>query len=122
MGWSGEVYQVGQLLEQLRVESLVGERYPGIKSNLLYRFRAWSLQFHAAKHTETHLGLLIYTIAQIAWSRLTGYPTLEQTDEVIEVTRATISPVIGHELAGLRRDRKNQSAYAVHSVVDCTNC
>ena len=105
-----------ELLEQLRVESLVGEYYPGIKSNLFYRFRSWSLQFHTAKHTETHLGLLIYTIAQIAWSRLTGYPTLEETDEIIEVTRATISPVIGHELAGLRQDRQNQSAYAVHAL------
>ena len=104
------------LLEQLRVESLVKDRFPGIKSNLFYRFRQWSLGFHQANHTETQLGLLIYTIAQIAWSRLTGYPTLEETDDVIEVTRATISPVIGHELAGLRRDRHNQKAYSEHAL------
>ena len=105
-----------ELLEQLRVESLVGDRYPGIKSNLFYRFREWSLQFHQAKHTESHLGLLIYTIAQIAWSRLSGYPTLEETDEVIEVTRATITPVIGEELAAMRRDRYDQAAYAEHAL------
>ena len=105
-----------ELLEQLRVESLVAACYPGIKSNLFYRFRKWSNQFHQANHTETHLGLLIYTIAQIAWSRITGYPTLEETDDVIEGTRATIAPVIGHELAGLRRDREDQAAYARHAL------
>ncbi len=104
------------LLEQLRVESLVKDRFPGIKSNLFYRFRQWSLGFHQANHTETQLGLLIYSIAQIAWSRLSGYPTLEETDDVIEATRATISPVIGHELAGLRRDRYDQNAYAEHAL------
>ena len=105
------------LLEQLRVESLVSGRFPGIKSNLLYRFRQWSLRFHQDNHTETQLGLLIYTIAQIAWSRLSGYPTLEETDDVIEATRATISPVIGNELAGLRRDRHDQKAYAEHALL-----
>jgi cobaltochelatase CobT len=105
-----------ELLEQLRVESLVADRYPGIKANLFYRFRIWSLQFHQANHTETHLGLLIYTIAQIAWSRLTGKPTLAETDDLIETTRATITPVIGQELAGLRRDRNNQAAYAEHAL------
>jgi cobaltochelatase CobT len=105
-----------ELLEQLRVESLVADRYPGIKANLFYRFRTWSLQFHQANHTETHLGLLIYTIAQIAWSRLTGKPTLAETDDLIETTRATITPVIGQELAGLRRDRNNQAAYAEHAL------
>jgi cobaltochelatase CobT len=105
------------LLEQLRVESLVSGRFPGIKSNLLYRFRQWSLRFHQDNHTETQLGLLIYTIAQIAWSRLSGYPTLEETDDVIEATRTTISPVIGNELAGLRRDRHDQKAYAEHALL-----
>lgn len=104
------------LLEQLRVESLVKDRFPGIKSNLFYRFRRWSLCFHQENHTETQLGLLIYTIAQIAWSRLTGHPTLEETDDVIEVTRAAIAPLIGNELAGLRRDRHDQTAYAKHAL------
>jgi len=108
---------VFELLEQLRVESLVADRYPGIKSNLFYRFRNWSLQFHQANHTETHLGLLIYTIAQIAWSRLTGKPTLEETNDVIETTRATITPVIGQQLVGLRRNRNNQAAYAEHALL-----
>lgn len=104
------------LLEQLRVESLVKDRFPGIKANLYFQFRQWSLNFHQANHTDTQLGLLIYTIAQIAWSRLTGYPTLEETDDVIETTRATIAPVIGSELASLRRHRRDQKVYAKHAL------
>ncbi len=104
------------LLEQLRVEALVDDAYPGIKANLYYRFRCWSLQFHDAGHTETSLGLLIYTVAQISWSRLTGYPTLEETDDLIEVTRGKITPVIGSHLFGLRKNRFNQEKYAKHAL------
>ncbi len=107
---------VFDLLEQLRVETLVDDAYPGMKSNLYYRFKAWSLQFHADGHTETQLGLLIYTVAQIAWSRVSGYPTLEQTDDLIEVTRGTIAPVIGSHLSGLRKNRLDQQKYAGHAL------
>lgn len=104
------------LLEQLRVETLVSDEFPGISANLYRRFRGWSLDFHHDGHTETQLGLLIYTIAQICWSRLSGKPTLEETDDLIEATRARISPVIGSLLAGLRRDREDQAAYAEHAL------
>ncbi len=104
------------LLEQLRVETLVGEEYPGVSANLYRRFREWSLSFHHNGHAETQMGLLIYTIAQISWSRLSGNPSLEETDDLIEATRASISPVIGSQLAGLRRDRENQAAYAEHAL------
>ncbi|MFV2033047.1 MAG: cobalt chelatase, partial [Gammaproteobacteria bacterium] len=105
------------LLEQLRVESLAGDQFPGIRANLLYQFKAWSIRFHQSNHTESKVGLLIYTIAQIAWSRLTGHPTLEETDDLIEATRAAINPVNGHQLAGLRRDRNDQKAYARHALL-----
>jgi len=104
------------MLEQLRVESQVTEQHPGIKQNLLYRFQQWSLKFHYADQTETQLGLLIFTIAQASWSRLTGLPTLEEIDDVIESTRANLSPLIGSDLVGLRKNRHNQSAYAVHAL------
>lgn len=104
------------LLEQLRVESLVADQHPGIKSNLAYRFRQWTLKFHYDDHTETQVGLLIFTIAQAVWSRLTGNPTIEEIDDIIESTRANLSPVIGHDLVGLRKNRENQSGYAVHAL------
>jgi len=104
------------MLEQLRVESQVTDQHPGMKQNLLYRFQQWSLKFHYEDHTETQLGLLIFTIAQASWSRLTGLPTLEEIDDVIESTRANLSPLIGSDLLGLRKNRDKQSAYAVHAL------
>jgi cobaltochelatase CobT len=104
------------MLEQLRVESQVTDQHPGIKQNLLYRFQQWSLKFHYEDQTETQLGLLIFTIAQASWSRLTGLPTLEEIDDVIESTRANLSPLIGSDLLGMRKNRDKQSAYAVHAL------
>ena len=104
------------LLEQLRVETRASSAQPGVRSNLLRRFRDWSLRFHHDGHAETELGLLIYTIAQVAWSRLSGQPTLEETDDLIEVTRGRISRYIGTDIAGLRRERLQQSAYAKHAL------
>ena len=104
------------LLEQLRVETLVPDAHPGVRSNLLQRFRDWSLRFHDDGHADTELGLLIYTIAQIAWSRLSGNPTLAETDDLIEVTRGRIVEVIGDQLVGLRRERHDQRKYAEHAL------
>ena len=104
------------LLEQLRVETQASNAHPGVQNNLLHRFRGWSLRFHDDGHADTDLGLLIYTIAQVAWSRLSGLPTLSETDDLIEVTRGRISELIGTDIAGLRRERNNQQAYAVHAL------
>ena len=104
------------LLEQLRVETLVDATHPGIRANLYRRFRDWSLRFHQDGHAESDLGLLLYTIAQVTWSRLSGNPTLAETDDLIELTRGQIVGIIGNELAGLRRQRKNQSAYAEYAL------
>jgi len=104
------------LLEQLRVETLVTDSHPGIRSNLLRRFRDWSLRFHDDGHADSELGLLIYTIAQVAWSRLSGQPTLAETDDLIEVTRGRITEVIGNQLVGLRRERNHQREYAEHAL------
>jgi cobaltochelatase CobT len=105
------------LLEQLRVETMIAGEHPGVRSNVMQRFRDWSLRFHDDGHADTELGLLIYTIAQVAWSRLTGYPTLAETDDLIEVTRGRISALIGTDIAGLRRERLQQAEYAVHALV-----
>jgi len=104
------------LLEQLRVETLIPDTYPGMRSNLRQRFCDWSMRFYDDGHADTELGLLIYTIAQMAWSRLSGYPTLEHTDDLIEVTRGHVSSFIGDDLAGLRRERMHQKAFAEHAL------
>ncbi len=103
---------VFELLEQLRVESLVPEHLPGVEHNVVDRFVAWSRAFHHAGLSDSALGVLLYTLAQICWSRLNGRPVLEETADFIEATRAGIVPLIGHDLATLKSKRRDQAAYA----------
>lgn len=107
---------VFELLEQLRVESLVPENLPGVAANLRHRFERWSLAFHASGMTETESGLLLYAIAQGCRSRVAGEPVLAATEDLIESTRASLAPVLGPLLAGLRRDRFEQARYARHAL------
>ncbi|MFC3286036.1 cobaltochelatase CobT-related protein [Litchfieldella rifensis] len=100
-----------ELLEQLRVESLVAAM-PGMAANLQQRFTAWSSAFHHSGLTEGALGILLYSVAQICWSRLMAKPVLAETEDLIEATRAAIVPHLGTALAGLRRHRHDQAAFA----------
>ncbi|RVU32763.1 cobaltochelatase CobT-related protein [Neptunomonas marina] len=106
-----------ELLEQLRVESLVDrDKYPGCAANLDYRYKAWCAQFCDSGLTESHVGLLVYTIAQVAWSRLSGQPVNEATEGLIEPQRMMLAPHIGGYLAGMRRAREDQHAYAQNAL------
>jgi cobaltochelatase CobT len=60
--------------------------------------------------------MLLYTIAQVARSWVTGQRVLEETEDLIESTRIGLSPLIGTALAGLRRERLDQAAYASHAL------
>jgi cobaltochelatase CobT len=100
------------LFEQFRVEALASDEWPGVRRNLRNRFEAWLRAFHHGGLTETAGGLLVFTVAQITRSRLTGEPVMEETEDLMEATRAGIVPAIGHALAGLRRHRADQAAYA----------
>lgn len=101
-----------EMLEQMRVESLVPPGMPGLARNLQHRHAQWLQAFHDAGLTETARGLLLFTVAQICRTRVTGEPTLEHTEDMMETTRGALAPLIGHELSGLRRSRHDQSAYA----------
>ena len=104
------------LLEQYRTESLVPDALAGVRANLRRRHDAWSLAFHHAGHTEGAVGLLLYTVAQVCRARVSGDPVCEETEDLLEATRAGLAPMIGESLAGLRRDRFDQGAYAVHAL------
>ena len=104
------------LLEQFRVEAMVPDHLPGVRRNLAHRFEAWSLHFHHSRLTESARGILLYTVAQISRARVTGMAVLEETEDLMEATRANIVPVIGHALAGLRRHRNDQAGYAQHAL------
>lgn len=104
-----------ELLEQLRVETMAPDTMPGMTQNLRHRFAAWSHAFHQSGLTESSSGILLYTVFQICWSRLTGQPVLERTEDLIESTRAAIAPVLGIHLLGIRRNCANQTVYAQHA-------
>ncbi|SDA86345.1 MULTISPECIES: cobalt chelatase [unclassified Janthinobacterium] len=107
---------VFELLEQLRVETLAPEQHAGVIANLRHRFTAWSHAFYDSGLAEGASGLLLYTVFQMCWSRLTARPVLEKTEDVIEATRWSITSQLGGDLAGLRRHRADQAAYARHAL------
>lgn len=109
-----------EMLEQFRVESLVDPSLRGAVKNLRYTHETWSRRFAESGLTETELGLVLYTVAQICRSRVTGEPVVEATEDLLESTRFMLSPLIGHELAGLRGRRHVQSAYAALAVAIAT--
>lgn len=105
-----------EMLEQFRVESLAPSDMPGVIHNLRHRFEAWSMAFFNSGMTETSKGILLFTVAQITRSRLTAQPVVEATEDAIEATRMGIVPTLGGDLAGLRRQRHDQAAYAQHAL------
>ena len=105
-----------EMMEQFRVEALAPADMPGKVHNLRHRFEAWSLAFFNSGLTETARGILLYTVAQITRSRVTAQPVVEASEDAIEATRMSIVPTLGAALAGLRRTRHDQQAYAAHAL------
>lgn len=102
---------VYELLEQLRTESLVPDDWPGVRHNLEQRFLRWCQAFIDSGLTETTLGILMFSVALTAWSRLTGNEVPELMADLAEGTRADIVPEIGGYLTAMRRNRAQQEAF-----------
>lgn len=103
---------VFDMLEQFRVESLAGDEWPGVQRNVQHCFEQWTLAFHHAGLTDSARGLLLFTVAQMARTRVTALPPHEAIEDLMEATRAGIAPLLGYGLAGLRRARNDQAIYA----------
>lgn len=103
---------VFELLEQLRVESLVPIHWQGAKRNMHHRFTNWSLNCHREGLTESSIGLMFYTLTQMCWSRLNACPVIEETEDFIESTRAGIAPIVGKWIAALKETVNEQQPYA----------
>lgn len=106
---------VFELLEQIRVEALADPVMMGVRLNLRNRHEAWAQALVASGLTETERGMLVYTVDQVCRSRVTGEPLSAETQDFIEGTRFELVPLIGTDLAGLRENRGDQTAYAVHA-------
>lgn len=107
---------VFEMLEQFRAESRLPVTLRGARRNLRHRHETWSRAFHASGLTETTRGMLLYTVAQVCRSRVMGESVVEDTEDLLEGARFSLSPLIGHELAALRRARADQAAYAVPAI------
>jgi cobaltochelatase CobT len=107
---------VFELLEQQRVESLVPEAWLGAQQNLCHRFEAWSAAFVASGLTENTRGLLLYALAQTSRTRISGEPVYVPSEDLIEGVRGHLVGAIGTHLAWLRRERHDQTAFAVHAL------
>ena len=99
---------VFDMLEQLRCESLVPDELSGTRKNMDESYRAWTKR---EKLSSTSIGLLLFTVMQMARSRLIAPIHDELIEDQIEATRSLISPIIGVALKGLRDSRADQGAY-----------
>ena len=99
---------VFELLEQLRVESLVPETWPGARENMRQRFVNWCQAFMDSGLTESSLGILLFTVAITAWSRLTGHEIPERMADLVESTRMSMASPLGRHWDRLRRFRDRQ--------------
>lgn len=102
---------VFELLEQLRVESLAPAHWPGVQRNLTQRFERWAEAFVASGLVETDLGLLLFTLALSAWSRLGAHELRDEWADLMEATRANLMPTLGPAFAALRRHRAVQADF-----------
>ncbi|MER7396030.1 cobalt chelatase [Streptomyces sp. NPDC000151] len=107
---------VFELLEQFRTESMAPPPLSGVRTNLRHRFTRWSRACEESGLTETARGLLLFTVAHVARSRITGEPVPAHAEDPIEATRAALAPLTGHDLAALRRYRADQPAFAPHAL------
>ncbi|GAA4523203.1 cobaltochelatase CobT-related protein [Amycolatopsis samaneae] len=99
-------------LEQFRVESLVPQGFPGAAANVRHRAEHWLVAADAAGLTQTNSGLLLHTVAVMAWSRFTGFPVPAPIEEIIEPVRAALAPRFGPRLARLSGLRGEQARFA----------
>lgn len=102
---------VFEMLEQFRCESLV-TGLPGVVANLRARHVDWSMAYLRSGLAETSLGLLLYTIALVCRSRITGEPLVEESEDLIEGTRFGLAASLGPLLPPLRASRHDQRRFA----------
>ncbi|MFT6408002.1 MAG: cobaltochelatase CobT [Arenicella sp.] len=103
-------------LEQLRCASLSPEMLPGMRSNLRSRFLFWANQVAASSLTESSIGLLLYSINVVCWSRLQAQAIPVQIEELIEATRLGFNAQIKHHLYQLNKCRDDQDQFALHAL------
>ncbi len=108
---------VFELLEQLRTEALVPDKFVGMRKNLRNRFIFWATQASTSKLVENDIGLLIFALIVMAWSRLLSESIPEHIEDVIESTRWGLAESIGSQLRELKRIKHEQQAFAATALL-----
>ena len=103
---------VFDLLEQLRCEALAPISRPGMRSNLQQRFLFWAQTAATSKLIENDVGLLLFSLDVVCWSRLMVLPIPEQIEDIIEHTRWGFAESIGVHLRQLRHDIHDQHDFS----------
>ena len=103
---------VFDVLEQLRVETLVPDDLPGMGRNLTEAFDLWCLATRGSGLTENEVGLMLFSITHIVRSRLRNEALGIEVDDMVESARFRLAPIVGVELSKLRKARFDQSQYA----------
>lgn len=103
------------MLEQLRLESV--PNYPGMRSNLQQHFAQWIDESQANGFTDSHAGILIFTLAVACWTRLNNLEVPIEIDGLIEATRHAIGVEVGADLQKLPRCKHDQEQFAQHALV-----
>ncbi|MDW3177780.1 MAG: cobalt chelatase [Acidimicrobiia bacterium] len=104
---------VFDMVEQLRCESQIPDELVGARENIEVAFRRWCA---GQELTRTAIGLLLFTVLQMARARLIRPIHDELIEDQIEATRANISPIIGVALKGLKEHRTDQRQFAVPAL------
>lgn len=103
-------------MEQLRCESMLPDTLPGVRANLQHRHGAWSTGFVQAGHAEGDSGLFMFAAAEMARAQVCGATVPAALEGLLEAPRFVLAPRIGLALAGMRRSRHDQSAFAAHAL------
>jgi len=104
------------IAEQLRCESLIPPSLPGLRSNIRQRFLFWANHGAASQLVDNDIGLLLFTINVVCWSRLHGQAIPESLEELIEGTRWGFSNDVKHHLYQLKKHLHNQQDFAQHAI------
>lgn len=105
-----------ELLEQLRCESLVPKELPGQKSNLATRFLFWATKVAASPLVDNSIGLLLFTVHLVGWSRLHKQPIPKTLEELTEATRWGFNDEIRDHLYCLTKLTNKQAEFAQHAL------
>lgn len=105
-----------EMLEQFRVESLAAESLPGVRYNLRRRFEVWANEFLGSGLTETDLGIILFSIALISWSRINRVGVPEEFEDLLEPSRMAFKDILGEHFRGLSSTQDDQAIFAQHAL------